>query len=995
MGKNELPFTIKGTPYISASLPQFCLFSQELHLCLLSFFPMDQQAVFSQPPPRSIIKKPSKFSRILRSIFGSCGRKSVEKTLVEDEKYGNTDYVSYFSSSGLDSDSAYSSEENGSKNGELQNEFQMVTDDIKQELQVADLKRELTETTEEKEAEKMISDLKMEAETLNGENSKLLQELVTECSQLREKLGERERELASHTEMHETHKSETSARMRGLELELDSLRTQKGDEVKLLMENVSAIEEDYGYFESRVYEIMNAFQGAKNRVRELEEQVDSLRNQNSKLEEQLRGKTHETETDQMPGVQEEEERKSYEDEDEDDDFEFPTPADKIIPVYPIFGRDELDGVPAGTYCVSGRVKQPVAGGGVTMAQERDRRRRLLMLRGKTHETETDQMPGVQEEEERKSYEDEDEDEDFEFPTPADEIIPVYPIFGRDERDGVPAGTYCVSGRVKQPVAGGGVTVAQERDRRRRLLMPYRQEGFFANVKMLSRNVKQIGKALKAINSKCIDKSQTNPESKNCRRDSSCGEKSVEKTLVEDEKDGNTDYFSYFSSSGLDSDSTYSSEEKGSKNGELQNEFQEVTDDIKQELQVADLKRELTETTEEKEAEKMISDLKMEAETLNGENSKLLKELVTEYSQLREKLGEREKELASHTEIHETHKSETSARMKGLELELDSLHTQKGEIEKHKADELSSLLKKLEEKEKEDEDEKDGNTDYSFSFSSSDLDSDSAYSSKEKGSKNGKLQNEFQKLTETTKEKEAEKMISDLKMEAETQLKEKLGKREMELASHTEIHETHKSETSARMRGLELKLDSLHTQKREKVKLLMENLSTIEDDYGYTESLVYEILNVGVRKKKIVDQRKMKDLEREVDSLRNQNSDLEEQLRSKNHKTDDFEFPTFADEIRPIFPIFGRNELDGVPASDASPAVAESPERCKKNNKKASETGRMNSTVAGEGVTVAPGRDRWRLLMLYKQEGFFANVKMLCTNVNAFKAVFIFIYLFLY
>ena len=96
---------------------------------------------------------------------------------------------------------------------------------------------------------------------------------------------------------------------------------------------------------------------------------------------------------------------------------------------------------------------------------------------------------------------------------------------------------------------------------------------------------------------------------------------------------------------------------------------------------------------------MISDLKMEAETLNGENSKLLQELVTESSQLREKLGERERELVSHTEMHETHKSETSAWMRGLELEVESLHTQKGEIEKQKADELSSLLKKLEEKEK--------------------------------------------------------------------------------------------------------------------------------------------------------------------------------------------------------------------------------------------------------------------------------------------------------
>ena len=56
---------------------------------------------------------------------------------------------------------------------------------------------------------------------------------------------------------------------------------------------------------------------------------------------------------------------------------------------------------------------------------------------------------------------------------------------------------------------------------------------------------------------------------------------MEKTLVEDEKDGNTDYYYSFSSSGLDSDSAYSSNEKGTKNEKLQNEFQKVTDDIKQ------------------------------------------------------------------------------------------------------------------------------------------------------------------------------------------------------------------------------------------------------------------------------------------------------------------------------------------------------------------------------------------------------------------------------
>ncbi|KAI8032367.1 hypothetical protein LOK49_LG01G04039 [Camellia lanceoleosa] len=93
-------------------------------------------------------------------------------------------------------------------------------------------------------------------------------------------------------------------------------------------------------------------------------------------------------------------------------------------------------------------------------------------------------------------------------------------------------------------------------------------------------------------------------------------------------------------------------------------------------------------------------------------------------------------------------------------------------------------------------------------------------------------------------------------------------------------------------------------------------------------------------KSISDQRKMleekeglmvqvKDLEREVESLWNQNSDLEEQLRRVQEKEetksyedddDDFEFPcvcenpSCADDIfynghiRPVFPIFGRDLL---------------------------------------------------------------------------------------
>ncbi|KAL7165515.1 hypothetical protein ACSBR2_041241 [Camellia fascicularis] len=450
----------------------------------------------------------------------------------------------------------------------------------------------------------------------------------------------------------------------------------------------------------------------------------------------------------------------------------------------------------------------------------------------------------------------------------------------------------------------------------------------------------------------------------------------------------------FSSSGSDSDSDYSSKEQGSKNGKLQNEFQKVTDDIKQELQsahleVADLKRKLTETTEEKEAlhleyqtalnkiqeaEKMISDLKMEAEMLNGENSKLLleirdlnqrldgasmleaelnqkleditrertdllveketalqrikegekiieelkvvtnqlndekktlqleledlkgilcttkdqlecseqevanliqaqkateeqnsslsskilelsseingaqdkiQELVTKSSQLGEKLGEREKELASHTEMHETHKSETSAQMRGLELELDSLHTQKGEIEKQKADELSSLLKKLEEKEK---------------------DSLSQIEDMTTWINNLQLVLEVETL-QTQKSKLEEQLVRD------------------------------SNEASGQVKGL---LDKVNEKQKE-----LETLNSQKIEFEFQlEKKILEMSEYLVRigtleeesEKNIADQRKMieekeglmvqvKDLERELDFLQNQNSDLEEQLRSKNQETD--------------------------------------------------------------------------------------------------------------
>ncbi|KAL7236627.1 hypothetical protein ACSBR1_019842 [Camellia fascicularis] len=171
----------------------------------------------------------------------------------------------------------------------------------------------------------------------------------------------------------------------------------KGDEVSLLIENLNTIEEDYGHFGIRIYEILNEFQVAKNRVDEANTEKQQLKDELSVLIEQLRDKKekelvlrervreleetiedlkrdlemkgdevsllienlstieedyciYEILIEEQPGVQEEEETKSYKD---DDDFEFPcvcedpTSVDEIFysgqirPVFFIFGRDLL------------------------------------------------------------------------------------------------------------------------------------------------------------------------------------------------------------------------------------------------------------------------------------------------------------------------------------------------------------------------------------------------------------------------------------------------------------------------------------------------------------------------------------------------------------------------------------------------------------------------------------------------------------------------------
>ncbi|CAA2965748.1 leucine-rich repeat-containing DDB_G0290503 [Olea europaea subsp. europaea] len=502
-----------------------------------------------------------------------------------------------------------------------------------------------------------------------------------------------------------------------------------------------------------------------------------------------------------------------------------------------------------------------------------------------------------------------------------------------------------------------------------------------------------------------------------------------------------------SSSSSDSDSDHSPRKKGTKNGKMENDFENNTASIKQELetailQVADLERKLTVTAEEnealrleyqsalskmQEAEKIIADLneeklrlftenadlsmklesagqlkqekealQIELEALKGEfstlkehfesaekegtelhqtqketeeekntlSSKILQleddikkaqngtqDLVTESSLLRENLYEKERELLTLLEMHETHKNETSAHVRDLELELDTSHIQRRETEKQKNDEFSTLLTKLEDQERDSasriNDLTAENSDLNMKLESAGkllaelnqkledmntekdgliLEKETAINSTEE-KKNAEilrtiadqlkqekeaLQLELkalkakfstlheqleseekavlkvrqtQKATEEEKYtlsskilqledeiKKAQNKIQDL-VTGSSQLKEKLDQREKELLAHLEMHETHKNETSARARDLELELDSSYTQRREMEKRKDDEFSALQKKLEDQESNSLSRINDLTAQ--------IKNTLLEVESLRITKSKLEEQIVNKD------------------------------------------------------------------------------------------------------------------
>ncbi|KAB2093695.1 hypothetical protein ES319_A02G110600v1 [Gossypium barbadense] len=165
--------------------------------------------------------------------------------------------------SSSDSDSDYSSKDRNSKNGQLESEFQKIADGIKQELEeanleIADLKRKLTATSEEKdalssdylaslskvqEAEETIENLKLESERSESEKSKLL----VENEELRHKL-----DAAAKVE------AEVNQRLESAE-----------HQVMELGEGLNATVEENKSLNSKLSEVSNEFQQAQGRIQQL------------------------------------------------------------------------------------------------------------------------------------------------------------------------------------------------------------------------------------------------------------------------------------------------------------------------------------------------------------------------------------------------------------------------------------------------------------------------------------------------------------------------------------------------------------------------------------------------------------------------------------------------------------------------------------------------------------------------------------------------------
>ncbi|XVF51356.1 hypothetical protein PTKIN_Ptkin04bG0178700 [Pterospermum kingtungense] len=204
------------------------------------------------------------------------------------------------SSSSSDSDSDYSSKDGGSTNGQLENEFHTIAQGVEQELEtanleIADLKRKLTDTSEEKDAlnadyhaslskvqnaEEIIINLKLEYERSESEKSKL----AVESEDLRHKLD-------TATKM----EAEVNHRLEDLNRENSNLILEKVSAVKRI-EDAEKFAEDFrevDQLEEENITMKQELENSRGKVSNMQLQLESAEHQVSDLSQSLNATTKE------------------------------------------------------------------------------------------------------------------------------------------------------------------------------------------------------------------------------------------------------------------------------------------------------------------------------------------------------------------------------------------------------------------------------------------------------------------------------------------------------------------------------------------------------------------------------------------------------------------------------------------------------------------------------------------------------------------------------
>ncbi|CAL5393816.1 unnamed protein product [Camellia sinensis] len=262
------------------------------HKLLRSIFGPKQAKVGSQDPSFTVFDGSGRLSTIPEvPESGSGGRIWPEfKSVAVAAVIRKSAFERFTATTSID----YSSKEKGSKSKDGEDEAsvlqiergkqesskiftQVENKNFEQANKVADQQRML------KKQEDAFNKLREEHERLEV----LFQECKAKLEVAKRKIEEmEEEELQKSIESKDRKVDELEETIEDLKRDLE----MKGDEVSLLIENLSTIEEDYGHFEGRAYEILNEFQVTKNRVNETNTEKQQLKDELNVLIEQLRDK---------------------------------------------------------------------------------------------------------------------------------------------------------------------------------------------------------------------------------------------------------------------------------------------------------------------------------------------------------------------------------------------------------------------------------------------------------------------------------------------------------------------------------------------------------------------------------------------------------------------------------------------------------------------------------------------------------------------------------